>query len=167
MIIASVRLRGSRSRWRARSRSAARRRRSTPSRPGRSYVAQQVEAQRVGSVAVDHRERVEHVAKRLAHLLAVHQQITVHEHRFGNSMSRPSTAPASTPCGNAGCPSRSNAHRRARTPRLGPRLSGVGERGVVVRQRVKPHVEDMLFVPRYGHAPCELVAGERHVAEAD
>ena len=47
------------------------------------HVAQQVEAQRVGAEAVDHLERVEHVAERLAHLLAVHQQVAVHEHPLG------------------------------------------------------------------------------------
>ena len=47
------------------------------------HLAQQVEAQRVGAEALDHRERVEHVAQRLAHLLAVHQQVAVHEDVLG------------------------------------------------------------------------------------
>ena len=45
------------------------------------HVAHQVEAQRVGAVLVDHLERVEHVAERLAHLAAVGaEQEAVDEH---------------------------------------------------------------------------------------
>ena len=42
----------------------------------------------------------------------------------------------------------------------------VGERGVVVEQRVEPDVEDVLLVPGHGHAPGELVPREGHVAQA-
>ena len=44
--------------------------------------------------------------------------------------------------------------------------TGVGERGVVVEQRVEPHVEDVLLIPRHGHAPGQPVARERNVAQA-
>ena len=47
------------------------------------HLAQDVEAQRVGAVAIDCGERVEHVAKRLAHLLAFHQQVAVDEQVLG------------------------------------------------------------------------------------
>ena len=49
-----------------------------PSWPKRD-LAEAVVAQRVGAELVDDRERVEHVAQRLGHLLAVHQQVAVDE----------------------------------------------------------------------------------------
>ena len=41
----------------------------------------------------------------------------------------------------------------------------VGERGVVVQQRVEPHVEDVLAVPRHAHAPGEFVPRQGNVAQ--
>ena len=41
----------------------------------------------------------------------------------------------------------------------------VGERGVVVEKRVEPDVEDVLGIPRHGHAPGELVAREGDVVQ--
>ncbi len=47
------------------------------------HLAQDVEAQRVGAVAIDCGKRVEHVAERLAHLLAFHEQVAVDEQVLG------------------------------------------------------------------------------------
>ena len=45
-------------------------------------------------------------------------------------------------------------------------LARVGERRVVVEQRVDPDVDDLRLVPRHGHAPLEPGAAEREVAQA-
>ena len=43
--------------------------------------------------------------------------------------------------------------------------AGVAERRVVVEQRVEPDVEDVIGVPRHGHAPLQPLAAERDVLQ--
>ena len=130
-------------------------------------VAQQVVAQGVGPEALDDLERVEHVAQRLAHLLAVHQQVAVdedvlghrqvgrHQHRRPEDRVEAQDVLADDVVGR-------------RPELLGEvlALAREAERGVVVQQRVEPDVEDVARVPRDRDAPRELRARERDVLQA-
>src|SRR3954454_6038965 len=122
-------------------------------------VAQQVVAQGVGPEALDDLEGVEHVAQRLAHLLAVHQQVAVDEYVLGHD--------------HVG----EHQHRRpedrvqtqdvlvddlvGRRPELLGQvlaLAREAEGGVVVEQRVEPDVEDVARIPGDRDPPRQLGA---------
>ena len=130
------------------------------------HLAQQVEAQRVGAVGVHDLERVEHVAQRLGHLVLVHQQVAVDEHLARHlDVGRHQQ--------------RGPEHRveledvlgdhvhRGRPEGVGQvlALARVGQRRVVVQERVHPHVDHLLVVPRDRHAPGDPRARQREVAQ--
>ena len=114
----------------------------------------QVEAQRVGAEALDHLERVEHVAERLRHLFLAHQQVAVDRH-----------PPRRLEVG--GQAERRPDHRveledvlRHHVQVGGPEalgqvlaLAGEGQRRDVVEERVEPDVHPLLGVPGQRAAP--------------
>ena len=64
-------------------------------------LAEEVEAQRVGAEALDHLERVEHVAEALRHLFLAHQQVAVDRHpprrlEVGGHAAAPARSPRGT-----------------------------------------------------------------------
>ena len=130
-------------------------------------VAQEVVAQGVGAEAIDDLEGVEHVAQRLAHLLAVHQEVAVdedvlgqrevggHQHRRPEDGVEAQDVLADDVVGRGPEP-------------VGEvlALAREAQRRVVVQERVEPDVEHVARVPRHRHAPRELGARERDVLQA-
>ena len=119
-------------------------------------VAQQVVAQRVNAVALDHGERIEHVTERLGHLRIPHRQVAVdhqslrqwpvgaHQHRGPDHRVELEDVlrqqlPARRPI------TRCQILTRSR----------VGQRGGVVEQRVEPDVTGLIGRPREWHAPID------------
>ena len=129
-------------------------------------LAEQVVAQGVDAVGLHHRERVEHVAARLAHLLAAHEQEAVDELALGQLVAgahehrRPDDGvELEDVLGH-------QVHRRR--PVAGEVLAGAGvrQRREVVDERVDPDVDDLLRVPRHGDAPLERRAADGDVLQA-
>ena len=106
------------------------------------HLAHQVEAQRVGPVHVDHLERIDHVPERLGHLVLVHQQVAedvellrqleLGSHQQGGPDDRVELQDVL-------CQQLDGRRPEA----LDARPGRVGQRRVVVEQRVEPDVEDL------------------------
>ena len=122
-------------------------------------LAHAVEAQRVGAEALDHLVRVEHVAERLRHLLLAHQQVAVDvdvPRRLD-----PRREQERLPVDGVELEDVLADHVQVGGPEaLGQvlALAGVGERRVVVEERVPPDVDHLSRVPRHRNAPGDASA---------
>ena len=128
------------------------------------HLAEEVETQRVDAVGVHDRERVEHVAPRLAHLLAAHQQVAVDELAGGHFV--PGAHQQRRPDHGVELEDVLGEQVDARPVAL-ERLTRtrVLERREIVDERVHPDVDDLLRVPGHGHAPGDRPAADGDVLE--
>ena len=132
-----------------------------------AHLAQHVEAQRVRPVDVGHVEGLDHVAERLRHLVLAEQQVAVDGHLLRHldlgrhQQRRPDDGVELEDV----LPDQVD---RRRPELLGEvlALAGVGQRRVVVEERVDPDVDHLRLVPRHRHPPLEARAGQRDVAQS-
>ena len=130
-------------------------------------LAQRVVAQGVGAVELDHPERLDDVPERLGHLVLAEQQEAVDPHLArhlelgGHQERRPDDRVELEDV------------LADQVERGGPEAVGqvlalarVGERRVVVEERVDPDVDHLRRVPRDRHAPLQPRPAERQVLRA-
>ena len=131
------------------------------------HLAQEEIAELIDAIGVGHRERVDHVADRLRHLLAAVEQEAVRENapRHIDAGRHQERRPID----------RVEAHDvLADDMQIGRPVAleffavGVGKarRGDVIRQRVDPHIHDVLVVAGHADAPVERRARDRQVLQA-
>ena len=111
-------------------------------------LAEEVEAQRVGAEAVDHLERIEHVAEALRHLFLAHQQVAVDHHAVRRL--QPGGHAEGGPDDGVELEDVLRHHVQVGGPvAVGEvlALAGEGERGDVVEECVEPDVHALALVP--------------------
>ena len=129
-------------------------------------LAQQEEAHRVDTELVDEGERIDHVAHRLAHLLALDVDEPVGEDPLGQL--DPGRHQERRPVHRVEPDDVLADHVQVGRPVAGEhRRVGVGKAhpGQVVGQGVDPHVHDVVGVIGDGHAPVERGPRDRQIAQ--